>query len=122
MQDVQSRIEQAAKDATFASSPDARLAVDELLLLLERGEVRAAIRDATGKWNAVTWVKQGILLGFRIGKLIDMSPVAVPDSQEAEFSYFDKDTYPLRELRSPIVCELSPEDHPFGAGHTSRPV
>jgi 2,3,4,5-tetrahydropyridine-2-carboxylate N-succinyltransferase len=46
----------------------------------------------------VTWVKQGILLGFRVGKLIDMSPSGSPDSQEAAFSFFDKDTYPLREL------------------------
>ncbi|HUQ20462.1 MAG TPA: 2,3,4,5-tetrahydropyridine-2,6-dicarboxylate N-succinyltransferase [Gemmatimonadaceae bacterium] len=98
LRDVQSRIEHAAKDATFASSPEARLAIEELLLLLERGEVRAAMRDTNGKWNAVTWVKQGILLGFRIGKLIDMSPVALPDTQEAAFSFFDKDTYPLREL------------------------
>jgi 2,3,4,5-tetrahydropyridine-2-carboxylate N-succinyltransferase len=43
-------------------------------------------------------VKQGILLGFRVGKLIDMSPSESPESQEAAFSFFDKDTYPLREL------------------------
>ena len=40
------------------------------------------------------WVKRGILLGFRIGKLADMSPGAGPP----DFRFFDKDTFPLRKL------------------------
>jgi 2,3,4,5-tetrahydropyridine-2-carboxylate N-succinyltransferase len=98
MKEIRQRIEAAASDSKLAGSDATRQAVDELLSLLERGEVRAAVRERNGKWSAVTWVKQGILLGFRVGKLIDMSPSGSPDSQEAAFSFFDKDTYPLREL------------------------
>ena len=55
---------------------------------LEKGEVRAATRDAEGRWHAHAWVKQGILLGFRLGRLADHTSGAFP--------FFDKDTYPLR--------------------------
>jgi len=98
MSSLEDRIERAANDGSVEKSDDARLAVEELLQLLERGEVRSARREKDGTWRAVTWVKKGILLGFRIGKLIDMSPVAAPESREASFSFFDKDTFPLREL------------------------
>src|SRR5207302_2637477 len=53
------------------------------------GEVRAAERRSTGAWCANTWVKRGILLGFRIGALVEMSAAA-------GWRFFDKDTYPLR--------------------------
>jgi 2,3,4,5-tetrahydropyridine-2-carboxylate N-succinyltransferase len=95
---LEQRIENAASLPTAEASDDARLAVEELLQLLERGEVRSAQRDESGNWSAVPWVKRGILLGFRIGKLIDMSPDEVPGSQSAAFSFFDKDIFPLREL------------------------
>ena len=80
------------------ASPDtnaARKAVDELLGLLESGAVRAAERDAVGDWHAVTWVKRGILLGFRAGRIVDMS-LSSSVVGAAHFSFFDKDTYPAR--------------------------
>jgi 2,3,4,5-tetrahydropyridine-2-carboxylate N-succinyltransferase len=40
-------------------------------------------------------VKRGILLGFKSGKLIDMSP----EERAPGFRFFDKDTYPLRRFR-----------------------
>jgi 2,3,4,5-tetrahydropyridine-2-carboxylate N-succinyltransferase len=87
----------AARIETLASTPageplppEAAATVDELLDALERGRVRAAERDAGGTWSAVPWVKRGILLGFRVGTMADMS---VPP-----FAFFDKDTYPPREL------------------------
>jgi len=95
---IEQRIDDASAGSASASSDDARLAVEELLQLLERGEVRAARRDESGEWSAVPWVKRGILLGFRIGKLIDMSPIGSPDSPEAAFRFFDKDTFPLRPM------------------------
>ena len=73
----------------------------DLLGDLERGLVRAAERGEDGVWRAVPWVKRGILLGFRLGKLVDMSP-AVPDGMQeahAPFSFVDKHTYPTRRLR-----------------------
>ena len=73
----------------------ARAAVDELLALLESGEVRAAWRNDAGKWNAIPWVKEGILLGFRVGELADMS---VGIHSPGQLHFFDKDTYPVRAL------------------------
>lgn len=55
---------------------------------LNRGEIRAAERSADGDWKVNTWVKQGILLGFRMGSITEMS--ALP------LRFFDKDTYPTR--------------------------
>jgi 2,3,4,5-tetrahydropyridine-2-carboxylate N-succinyltransferase len=82
------------------SNPDAsrersREVVSELLDLLESGAIRAASRDAAGDWHAVTWVKRGILLGFRAGDIVDMS---IAGEGAAGFSFFDKDTYPPRML------------------------
>ncbi|MGH7535449.1 MAG: 2,3,4,5-tetrahydropyridine-2,6-dicarboxylate N-succinyltransferase [Gemmatimonadales bacterium] len=58
---------------------------------LNRGEVRAADRGADGVWRANAWVKSGILLGFRIGKI-------APAATGGPFPFLDKDTLPLREL------------------------
>ena len=57
---------------------------------LSRGEVRAAERGSDGAWRVNAWVKQGILAGFRMGALADLS------SGET-FRFFDKDTYPVRQ-------------------------
>lgn len=58
---------------------------------LNRGEVRAAERDDEGAWRVNPWVKRGILLGFRMGSLVDMSV------GEA-LHFFDKNTYPIRPM------------------------
>jgi 2,3,4,5-tetrahydropyridine-2,6-dicarboxylate N-succinyltransferase len=56
---------------------------------LNRGEVRAAERDEAGTWRVNSWVKSGILVGFRLGALADMSA-------HPSLRFFDKDTYPVR--------------------------
>ena len=43
------------------------LVFNEFKAALNRGEIRAAERDANGKWQTNAWVKRGILLGFRMG-------------------------------------------------------
>lgn len=75
---------------------DAFHVLDELLDALESGEVRAAERGTDGVWRAVEWVKQGILFGFRLGRLVDMS---VPlKGAGHRFSFIDKHTFPPREF------------------------
>ena len=84
-----------------ASEPlpsEARAVVEELLFALEAGTVRAARRDEHGTWHAVPWVKRGILLGFRVGQMTDMSLVGTMGDRGTMFGFFDKDTYPLRAL------------------------
>jgi 2,3,4,5-tetrahydropyridine-2,6-dicarboxylate N-succinyltransferase len=96
----QSRLERAIDDLSAradASPRHAREAVEELLALLESGDVRAAERTPQGDWRAVPWVKRGILLGFREGTIVDMS-LTPPGDHTATFSFFDKDTYPPRVL------------------------
>jgi 2,3,4,5-tetrahydropyridine-2-carboxylate N-succinyltransferase len=70
--------------------PRALKAFHELLFFLDHGEVRAADRKGDG-WEVRPWVKKGILLGFRIGQLEDVSV-------NNRFRYFDKGTFPLKKL------------------------
>jgi 2,3,4,5-tetrahydropyridine-2-carboxylate N-succinyltransferase len=94
---IEKRIE-AFSDAPSGSPlpEDARKIVEELLGALEEGTVRAAEKDSSGEWRAVAWVKRGILLGFRVGAMVDMTPPARGDG--IGFRFFDKDTYPPRNL------------------------
>lgn len=84
----------AATPAGSTLPPNAREVVTALLDALERGEVRAAERGADGEWRAVPWVKQGILLAFRVGQVVDLSP----DTKPRGFSFLDKDTMPPRQF------------------------
>ena len=81
----------AARPGNEFSTED-RAVFEDLKRALNRGEVRAAEKTASGKWLVNTWVKQGILLGFRMGAISDMS---VGES----FKFFDKDTYPTRPTK-----------------------
>lgn len=82
----------ASTPAGEALPSDAEEIVGELLDALERGEVRAAERHHDGKWEAVAWVKRGILLGFRVGQLVG--------SGGASLSFVDKHTYPIRRFEA----------------------
>jgi 2,3,4,5-tetrahydropyridine-2-carboxylate N-succinyltransferase len=66
-----------------------RALFDEFKAALNRGEIRAAELNADRQWHVNSWVKTGILLGFRMGALTDMSA-------SASLRFFDKDTYPVR--------------------------
>lgn len=57
---------------------------------LNNGTIRAA-EKINGKWKVNTWVKKGILLGFKMGKIVEM-----PAWKNK--SYFDKDTYPEKQI------------------------
>ena len=61
---------------------------------LNRGEIRAAEPDPARKsgWRANAWVKKGILVGFRMGAIADMSIDATKQP------FFDKSTYPVRAI------------------------
>lgn len=62
---------------------------------LNRGEIRAAEPDpaaAPHGWRVNAWVKRGILVGFRLGRNVDMSDAG------SRFRFLDKSTYPPREV------------------------
>jgi 2,3,4,5-tetrahydropyridine-2-carboxylate N-succinyltransferase len=66
----------------------------ELRKELEAGRVRAAEPDAASAlgWRVNAWVKRGILLGFRLGQMVDLS------SGGEALSFVDKATYPARRF------------------------
>jgi 2,3,4,5-tetrahydropyridine-2-carboxylate N-succinyltransferase len=104
---LQKRVE-ALSGASGTGAPDSSaLAVfEEFLSALEAGAIRAAERDGGGTWRAVPWVKQGILFGFRIGRLTDMS---VPSAGAGpRFSFVDKHTIPPREFRESDGVRIVP--------------
>ena len=81
--------------------PDAAAeTVEALLDALNAGTVRAAARQEDGTWAAHSWVKQGILLGFRLGEMADYST--------ERFPFFDKDTYPLKPFSKADGVRLVP--------------
>ncbi len=81
----------SASELTAERRQEALAIFNEFKAALNRGEVRAACRREDGRWSVNQWVKRGILLGFRLGGLVDYS---IDDN----FRFFDKDTYPTRRL------------------------
>ncbi len=101
MDDLRHAVEAFA--STPVNDPPPRDALDvfnQLLDALEAGEARAATRAADGRWSANTWVKRGILLGFRIGQL--------ENSGGADLAFVDKDTYPIRRFDSANNIRIVP--------------
>jgi 2,3,4,5-tetrahydropyridine-2-carboxylate N-succinyltransferase len=60
---------------------------------LSSGAVRAAEPDASSPvgWRVNTWVKQGILLGFKHGDVVDAS------MDHGKWPFYDKDTLPMKK-------------------------
>jgi 2,3,4,5-tetrahydropyridine-2-carboxylate N-succinyltransferase len=89
---LREQIEALAARPTNEFTRDDRAVFDELKSALNRGEIRAAERADNGRWTVNTWVKQGLLVGFRMGAIADMST-------GESFRFFDKDTYPGRPTK-----------------------
>src|SRR5499427_5968087 len=69
---------------------------------LNRGEIRAAERDTKGKWQTNSWVKRGILMGFRMGLIIEQTPSGAP------LQFLDKNTYPIRRFSTADRVRIVP--------------
>jgi 2,3,4,5-tetrahydropyridine-2,6-dicarboxylate N-succinyltransferase len=88
---LQTDIEQLfGQDITQIDRSRALKIFSEFKFFLNRGEIRAA-SNVDGEWSVNHWVKKGILLGFRLGELVDVSI-------NNQFRYFDKSTFPLKQL------------------------
>ena len=88
MSSLKSSIERLAAQGEVEHDPEARKTFLEFRDQLTEGKIRAA-EKLENKWQVNAWVKQGILLGFRLGELTDMS---------AGLSFIDKDTFPARQF------------------------
>jgi 2,3,4,5-tetrahydropyridine-2-carboxylate N-succinyltransferase len=100
---LQPRIERLFDDPPAQYSEEHFCLFGEFKDALNRGEVRAAEPDAATKtgWRANPWVKKGILLGFRMGTIVDMSAngsTAGAVISGAQQRFIDKSTYPLRSI------------------------
>jgi 2,3,4,5-tetrahydropyridine-2-carboxylate N-succinyltransferase len=71
---------------------------------LNSGEVRAAEPDGAAKtgWRVNAWVKKGILLGFRMGSVVDMSINATRQP------WFDKATFPVQRFTADRGIRIVP--------------
>ncbi len=92
MNTLAQRIEALFAQGGSADKAAAREAFVELRQGLSEGTIRSAEPDdaAPGGWRVNTWVKQGILLGFRFGDVVDAS------ADHGRWPFYDKDTMPLK--------------------------
>jgi 2,3,4,5-tetrahydropyridine-2,6-dicarboxylate N-succinyltransferase len=89
--ELRSAVERYAQRVPSGEEPAALEAFQRLKGALNAGTVRAAERGSDGRWQSNAWVKAGILLGFRLGRV---GPAAIG----GPFPFYDKDTYPLRAI------------------------
>ena len=89
MTSLKASIEHLASLGEVERDPEARKTFLEFRDALTQGEVRAAEKK-DGHWTVNAWVKQGILLGFRLGELSEMGG--------GTLSFVDKDTFPARRF------------------------
>lgn len=88
--ELKKEIERLYESSAEGEQERAREVFEEFIHLLDRGKIRAA--EPTGhRWIVHPWVKKGILLGFRLGKIQEYS-------LSSSWRFFDKDTYPLKEI------------------------
>jgi 2,3,4,5-tetrahydropyridine-2-carboxylate N-succinyltransferase len=88
MSSLKSSIERLAAVGELERNPEARQIFIEFRDQLTQGKIRAA-EKINDRWIVNTWVKQGILLGFRLG---------APAEMNAGLSFVDKDTFPARQF------------------------
>jgi 2,3,4,5-tetrahydropyridine-2-carboxylate N-succinyltransferase len=89
MSPLKSSIERLSSLGEVAHNPEARQTFLEFRDALTQGKIRAAEKK-DGRWVVNTWVKQGILLGFRLGELAETG--------DGGLSFVDKDTFPARKF------------------------
>ena len=94
MTTLQENVESLVASGTGADRESARATFARLREALSSGNVRAAEPDPSspGGWRVNTWVKQGILLGFRFGDIVDVS------ADQGRWPFFDKDTLPTKRF------------------------
>jgi 2,3,4,5-tetrahydropyridine-2-carboxylate N-succinyltransferase len=109
------QLEQAIEShfAAGASAIDDPAAMECFLALrdaLERGELRSASPDMTSPtgWRVNPWVKKGILLGFRLGKLREFPA--------GDLTFVDKDTFPPRYWTAKHSVRVVPGGSSIRAG------
>jgi 2,3,4,5-tetrahydropyridine-2,6-dicarboxylate N-succinyltransferase len=101
---LQSEIERLFDQPPEAYTPEHFRLFHEFKDGLNQGRIRAAEPDPStySGWRVNGWVKKGILLGFRMGGVVDMSVDA------ARQPFFDKSTYPVKRLNARSGVRIVP--------------
>ncbi|PYR56678.1 MAG: 2,3,4,5-tetrahydropyridine-2,6-dicarboxylate N-succinyltransferase [Acidobacteria bacterium] len=104
MPDLQSEIQELNAAGASADRDAVRAAFARLREALSAGTVRAAEPDASNPvgWRVNTWVKLGILLGFKFGNTVDAS------MDHGRWPFYDKDTLPLKRLSTAAGVRIVP--------------
>ena len=104
MSDLAAEISALFEAGASVDRDRARDAFLRLRAALSSGAVRAAEpdRSTASGWRVNAWVKQGILLGFRIGVVIDMS------ADHGRWPFVDKDTMPLKRFDAAAGVRIVP--------------
>lgn len=113
---LQENIESLVAAGSGANKAAARAAFEELKAGLEAGTIRSAQPDFStpSGWRVNTWVKQGILLGFRFGDLVEMS---------AGLPFYDKDTQTVQRFGVAAGVRIVPGGSAIrGGAHVARGV
>lgn len=97
--DLQQRILTAYASTAPSSTKNEKI-FNQFLEQLNDGKIRCA-EQFDGEWRVHEWVKKGILLGFRLGKLKEV-PKAAP------FQYFDKHTFPVKKFSTRSGVRIVP--------------
>jgi 2,3,4,5-tetrahydropyridine-2-carboxylate N-succinyltransferase len=101
MYDLQATIERLyAAGAEAVNAPDARTTFERFRDALTAGTIRSA-EKVDGTWHTNAWVKKGILLGFRIGALVESGDPNV-------LRFVDKNTYPIRQFTTEDRVRIVP--------------
>lgn len=102
--DIRETIERLYERGADADRDEARTTFARLRAELSAGRVRAAEPDTSSNtgWRVNAWVKKGILVGFRVGKI-----TAYPSADDSA-PYLDKDTLPLKTLDATSGVRLVP--------------
>ena len=99
MSDLKAQLELILQQSSFDAAD--RAVFDEFKHALNAGKVRSAEKHADGKWIVNAWVKQAILLGFRMGQMVNMS-------DGKALTFIDKDTYPTHPFKLEDRVRLVP--------------
>jgi len=100
MHSLKSSVERLAALGEVEHDPSARATFLEFRAALPQGKIRAA-EKLKGRWTVNAWVKKGILLGFRLGELVEMGSGAC-------LSFVDKDTFPARQFTTADQVRIVP--------------
>jgi 2,3,4,5-tetrahydropyridine-2-carboxylate N-succinyltransferase len=101
---MQTEIEQLFDHKPEKYTEDHFRIFQEFRAALNAGAIRAAEPDSSQKsgWRVNAWVKKGILLGFRMGTVVDMS------IDPARQPFLDKSTYPVKQFKSTDGVRIVP--------------